>query len=419
MKLKPISIAAALALIAGGFMVGRISTSEADSAQVKDLGAARGTRSSSRELADSSEKKVSTRATKRDTSVAEAGKNRLARLDAIMQGESPLDRNRALIAFVDQLAPGDFEGVVAHFRSLGITDERRGEYALLLGAWAEVNPTAALAYAKENTQGNFAKDTILTTWANRDPEAAIQWANTQFSGDGANPYLPGIIRALAVTDATRAYELLSRMPMSTQRAEGLDYMLPHILRQGADAARAWIAAIKDDSLRNGAMLRAAEGLAELEPAATAQFLIDQPSEATQRRLDNVYSIWGKKNLTEAMSSYQSLAPGTNRSLALSGLIGTVTVDSPEKGLALMDQNAADIDDQVVQRYIWHSFGKNPQLAASQISRIQEPETQDRMYRRALKSWIEEDAASAQAWIQSNPLPQSVTDYLARNAANPP
>ncbi len=415
MNLTPTTALAALALIGvGGFMMGRISNPGPDAADLVKTADVRNTRSPGRDLATLSETKPLSRSSKPSISSETAAKTRLTRLEAIINGESPLDRNRALLSFIDQLAPSEFEETIAHFRSLGMTDERLGEYSLLLGAWAQVDPTAALTYAKENTQGGFATNTILTTWASHDPEAAIQWATTQFTGEGANPYLPGIIRALAETDATRAYELLTSMPMSTQRAEGLDFMLPHILRQGAEAARAWIAGIQDDSLRNGAMLRAAESLAALDPAATASFLIEHPSEATNRRLDNVYSVWGKQNLSAAVSSFQALPPGSNRSLALSGLIGSVTVKSPEEGLALMNQNPADIDDRVVQRYIWHSFDKNPQLAASQIARITEPEARDKMYRRALESWMQEDATSAQAWIQSNPLPPAVTDYLAKN-----
>ena len=82
---------------------------------------------------------------------AGSASERLARLEAIMRGENPLDRNRALLAFIDQLGPGDFEAAVAQFRAMGITDSRFGEYALLLSAWAKADPLAALDYAKGNT----------------------------------------------------------------------------------------------------------------------------------------------------------------------------------------------------------------------------------------------------------------------------
>jgi hypothetical protein len=127
-----------------------------------------------------------------------------ARLEAIVRGENALVRNRSLLALIDQLAPGEFEAAVAHFRSLGLTEDRMGEYALLLTAWAELDPTAALIYARENTQNGFATETILSAWATKDSEAAVRWAQANHQGDGANPYMPGIIRGIAASDPARA-----------------------------------------------------------------------------------------------------------------------------------------------------------------------------------------------------------------------
>ena len=96
-------------------------------------------------------------------------------LDAIVQTLGP--RNRALLAFLDQLAPGDMPDVVDRFRALGLTDARAGEYAMLLTAWAKADPLAAMAYAEEKTRGPFATRTLLAAWAANDPDAALRWAD--------------------------------------------------------------------------------------------------------------------------------------------------------------------------------------------------------------------------------------------------
>ncbi len=129
---------------------------------------------------------------------------------------------------------------------------------MLLTAWSQHDPTAALAYAQANSRSGFAATTILSSWAATDPEAAIRWAQANHTGTDANPYLAGIIRTLGATDPARASGLLTGMPRSQERGEALDAMLPHLLAQGADATRAWISALTDDSLRNGSMMRAAD-----------------------------------------------------------------------------------------------------------------------------------------------------------------
>ncbi|RYD31764.1 MAG: hypothetical protein EOP85_22410, partial [Verrucomicrobiaceae bacterium] len=282
MKPKSITTLAALVVIGvGGFMAGRISSS--DPAKTAGEGAAEGrsTRAGSSLSSTASSDTASSRRTSTRTPRAEGGEmadkmGRLAKLESIVRGENALERNRALLAYIDQLGPGEFADAVAHFRGLGLTEARMGEYSMLLTAWAQADPNSALAYARENTRGSFAQDTILTSWATTDPEAAIRWAQGNHEGDGPNPFIPGIIRGLAQSDPARATELLATMPRSGERGKGLDFILPHLLQQGNDATREWITALADDSLKDGAMLRVARQFADADPAGTASWLLANP-----------------------------------------------------------------------------------------------------------------------------------------------
>jgi hypothetical protein len=417
MKTSSLTILAALVLIgAGGFMAGRISSPDSSAAREDGSSGSKSSRASVQDTGDSSGE--SGRKSQRSERPDRAARNttgssteRLTRLESIVRGENPLDRSRALLAYIDQLGPGDFEAAVAHFRSLGITESRFGEYGMLLSAWAKADPLAALAYAKANTSSGFATSTILTTWASTDPEAAIRWAETNHEGDDANPYLAGIIRAIAGTDPARATQLLTSMPKSVERGEALDAMLPHLLTQGADATRAWIAGISDDSLRNGAMMRAADKLAATDPAGTAAWLLANPSEATQRSMDNVYSAWAMQDQQAAVTSLAALPSGENRSNALRGVVSSVAGTDPKAALSMMDRFPNDVNDQVVRNFIWHSFGTDPSVAVNQIARITDEGQRDRMYSRTISTWLEQDPAAATAWMKTNPLPTAVQESL--------
>ena len=418
MKLKPATALAALFLIgAGGFMAGRVSSGGAEASAEKGPGETKSSRSSSPAL--SLETGIGARKTTQsrpDAKRAETKKDRLAKLEGIVRGENALERNRALLAYIDQLGPGDFEEAVASFRELGITDSRMGEYSLLLTAWAQTDPTSALAYAKENTRNGFAQDTILTTWATTDPDAAIRWAQNNFDGDGANPYLPGIIRGLSGTDPGKATELLASMPRSEERGKGLDFMLPHLLEQGTAATQAWITGISDDALRNGAMIRAADKLAAVDPEGTAAWLVANPGEASQRRMDDVYGVWAGKDTDAALASFTTLPAGENRSNALRGVVSSVAAEDPKSAVALLDRFPNDVNDRVVQNVIWHSFGSDPAIAATQIARITDEGQRENMYRRTLDAWFDRDPNAAQAWVQTNTIPESVLTRLTRRQA---
>ena len=427
MKFTPVTLGSALVVIgAAGFLVGRISAPAADAdaaaaalaeerassrSSLRAGGLGGGDGETRRARAGAGGREIAGRATAGDAEARAA--ERRAKIEAILRGENALDRNRALLQFIDQLAPDEFADAISHFRSLGITDGRMGEYSLLLTAWAKADPLAALEYSVANTGGNFATSTILATWAASDPEAAVRWAEANHEGDGPNRHLIGIIRGIAETDPARATELMASMPRSEERGAALDAMMPHILRQGPEASRAWASAIGDDALRNGAMTRLAERLASVDPAGTADWLMANPGEATDRRMDDVFMAWNQKDPGAAYSALNSLPAGDVRTNALRGIVRSVATQDPQQAVALMNRYPNDINDRVVQDFAWHSFRSAPALVADQIARIGNEGSRDWMYRRMLDNWVERDPAAATNWISRNALPQSVVDHLNR------
>lgn len=414
--------AAAVAIVGtGAFLAGRSSVSQTAGAHSED-GPTRSSRTadgSSSARGDASGR--TNRNGTRDASAAGAQDRpgtreaRLAKLESIIRGEDPIERSRAMLAYLDQLDPSELKDAVDHFRSLGITDNRFGEYSMLLTAWAKADPTSALAYAKENTRGGFATDTILSAWAGNDPDAALAWAKANHNPDeGENPYLAGIIRGLASADPLKATELLTSMGFSEQRGEALAAILPHILSQGADAAREWISNIADDRLRDGAMSRVADQLAAKDPKGTADWLLANPGQATQSRMDDVLAAWTEKDKDGAIAYYKALPAGEARTNAFRGVVNTIAAGDPKAAVNFMDQNPADVNDRVVQQFAWHAFGEDPALAANNLNRITDPRERDRMYTRMIDAWIRRDSTAAQSWINSSQLPPAVLQHAQQS-----
>ena len=413
MNRKPILTAAVFLITAlAAFEAGRITRPPQSDTAADEKPAERASRP---QRNDAASPQASARG-ERQASAATSPAERLARLESIVRGENPYERNRALLAFLDRLAPGDFEGVVDHFRALGVTEERLGEYGLILAAWAKVDPLAALAYAKAKTDNPFAARAILTSWATEDAAAAVRWAQNNHQGDGANPWLIGIIRGIAATDIEGAANLLKSMPRSVERGEALDALLPHLLAKGNESTRTWIASIDDDALRSGAMMRAAEAMAKTDPAGTVAWLMENPGEALDRRLDDVFGIWAKQDEAAARSALNTLPTGEIRSDALRGVVTRLALSKPNEAVALMDQYPDEVNDRTVRNFIWHSFGKDPAAALGEVSRIGDEDRRNEMYRRAMGAWMRRDTTAAKAWLNSNPLPESVTRSLSQDEA---
>lgn len=408
--------ASAACLVVGliGFVSGKLTGRSAGNSKADELLQRAQQLSSSIRDADSS-RRDSTSHTPRVSSSRPSStfQERLAKMENIIREENALDRSRAMLSWIDSLAPSEFQAAVTHFRSLGLTEQRMGEYAMLLTAWAEVDPMAALTYTTENTRGGLATNTVLTAWASRDPESAITWAEANHQGDEANPYMVGIIRGIAATDPTRATALLQALPFGSERGEALQAMIPHLLKNGPEAVKSWIAGLSDERLRNGATARFAKEMAKTDPAGTASWLIANPSESTANSLDPVFNEWAKTDKNAALSSFTKLPHGTARTRALSGLVTAEARANPEAAANLMNSYPADVDDRMVFHFVWSSFDKAPAIAANQIALIENPRHRNRMYQRALGSWLDHDPAAAQQWISSANLPEAVINSLAK------
>lgn len=329
----------------------------------------------------------------------------------IMDGIDPIGRTQAWLDFINTLDADEFEAVVARFREEGLSQENMAEYALLLSAWAKVNPLAALDYAAANTGNTFARNTILTTWAQTDPQGAIAWAKQNHEGEGANPWMVGVIRGLVGTDPTLATQLMMEMPRSRERGEALSAIMPKILEQGDDVAKGWVGSIADDSLRDGAVRMLSEQLARTNPADAAEWLTSMGGEAAQRGLDDIISSWASTDRDGAMNYFSRLPQGEARSNALRGLTNQMALDDPQAAARFLDQNAGDANDRVYQQFVWHSFGSDPALAADYIARISNEGERNGMYRRMLDGWLRRDFDAATTWMSNADLPENVVNRM--------
>jgi len=415
-KILPISLTCIVGAI--GFMLGQKSSAptatDSDSvALVNDRGGNLSATSAS------SATRTSLSSRNPESSNAKAGANinkgdALTRLEEIKNIHDPLDRARMWLQFVDGLSAEEFEGVVAAFRADGSSQTNMGDYALLLNAWAKVDPVAALDYAKANTSNPFARQTILATWAANDPNSAIAWAKGNHEGDGPNPWMVGVIRGLAFQDPELASSLLKEMPRSVERGQALDSLLPALLKQGTDTARSWASSITDEALREGAIMRLAERTLDSDPEGTADWLIANPSEATNRRMDDALSAMARKDESSALAYYNQLPAGDARSNALRGLVNHIAQEDPAKAVALMDQHSSDVNNRVVEQFVWYSVRKDPSTAVSSIARINNVEERDRMYSRTIEWWMGRDEQAAMKWVSGNTLPENVINRLNRS-----
>ncbi|MEM9080434.1 MAG: hypothetical protein AAGC74_07085 [Verrucomicrobiota bacterium] len=325
----------------------------------------------------------------------------------IISSEDPIARTNALIALIDTLSPDDFENTVHAFRQLGITDERRAEYALLLSAWAKTDPLAALTYAKENTGGTFARNTILATWASSNPDAALAWARDNFDGEEgeANPWLVGVIRGLAPNDLARATQLLESLPRSDARGNGLDSILTMLMARNTDSAKDWSTSISDPVLRSGAYAFTAEAIARKDAPAAAQWLSELGDSEAIRRVGEDLAEEFYEQDPQAATEWALSLPPENIPNAAEGIVDRMVEESPVQAAQwlsnLMTENPDANYEGAVQEIVRGARRSDPQVSAEWISAMDSERNRTRSYHWVLGEWSSRDKQAATNWIQAN------------------
>ena len=335
-------------------------------------------------------------------------------ITSIANNDDPIARVSDLLKLIGTLGASDFQAVVADFRALGITRERMGEYGMLLHAWAKVDPLGALDYAEAQTGTPFARQTILASWATDDPDSAVTWAKDHHEGEGANPWLVGVIRGLASTNSTRATEILNDLPYSRERGRALSAIIPHIARQGQEKGILWLETITDERLHAGATSYLAANLAKTNPERTAEWISSlSDSDAKTRAAGNVAEKWAEQDLQSALTWTDTL-DGSSKTNAAREVIGTYAKENPEQASAWLKTMSGEPGyGKIVESYIWNTVRSNPEAALAHIPEIQDPKSQSRYYERILRSWKGRAPQAADTWMDNNDVSKALRKRVNR------
>ena len=199
----------------------------------------------------------------------------VSRMGAIIGNPDLLTRAMLWLQFVEGIDPDEFEDTILSFRDSGLAENHMPEYAMLLAAWASNDPLAAINYASNKTDTLFAGQTVLTAWALMDPEGALRWAEGNHHGEGANPWMVGVIRGMVDADPDRANALMSAMPDSLERVDALLAVSRHYLKQSPEAARSWASGIEEEPLRAEAANAVFDAVVRADPEGTAKWLYEE------------------------------------------------------------------------------------------------------------------------------------------------
>ncbi|MDB4353687.1 hypothetical protein N9Z02_00115 [Akkermansiaceae bacterium] len=407
-----------IASCGAAYYLGSASSSPLSNQTKPDMGLPKQNRVSSRSLTGNSSSsetgRVATRLNPKNWS-AEA--DLAAEIVELAKLNDPIARAQGMLSLVDKISPEQFTEIVAAFRALGMTRERMSEYAILLTAWAKVDPVSALDYATKNTGTSFARQTILASWVQTQPEAAIAWAQNNFdetkNSQEANPWIVGIIKGIASQDISRASQLLQDLPYSQGRGEALDAVLGELTNQGSEKAKNWISDLTDERLQAGAAARLATNLAGEEPEQALEWASSISEESLLRASPEIIGNWAV-DAPDLAKNWIGSQTEEIQAVAARGLMSAIASKDPADASAWLSQHEGNpAFDDAIQSFVYGTIQKESELSASWIIKMTDARKKEGLFHRVLGGWMREDSPGAMNFIQNNDVPDSIARRAQR------
>lgn len=323
-------------------------------------------------------------------------------------------RQRALMNFLDDLAPEDFEEVANEFGEQIHYDNGNSEMALLFQAWAKTNPLAALDYIERNPRAARNRDEVIATWAGSDPSAAERWAISKHDGDGVNPYMAAVVRGIALQDIDKAYELTGSMVEGRERGQAINFVSRALLMKGNETAFEFSESIEDGHLKGSFVSIISENLARTDPQAAADWVASMKDGTIQNRAaGEIAQRLARQDIGKATEFVSSLQPEA-RSKAAAATIPTMSRDDIAGTAEWVSTLAGSPNyDIVVESFVWSCDERAPEQSAAWIRAVADPQQQTRLYYRMLSGWAKKDAGAVKSWVAENEVPAAVRKRFSR------
>ena len=258
--------------------------------------------------------------------------------------------------------------------------ERMMASFLLFGRWAEVDPTAAMAFSNTmGMAGGFVRPTILQSWASVDPANAAKYLS-------ANP------REFAVMDMMGGW----RGRVGGQSASSI--IATEWARQDPAAALAWASSLENG--KGDAMSAVVGEVAKTDPRKAAEMVgkMDEGDRAGAYR--TIAAQYGALNFNEAQAWVRTL-PAADQEAALASAIGGLSNSDPAGAAKQVSSLAAgDAKDRLIADVVGHLARKDPQAAGDFLKEQGSSKAMEDSMRQLMPAWTQKNPIAALAFVNS-------------------
>ena len=278
---------------------------------------------------------------------------------------NPLER---LQAFTEILKNPDQDSInlaLEAYESLPGGPGRFSELKTLAFAWGQVNPQAALAWAKkqQHWDEHVATGSILDSWVRNDADAAIGWANENFEGED-NPYYVGLVKGLSEVSLPKATDLMTELPYGRIRGRSAHILFEKAWSMGEDVAIHWAENLPEGSLQNFAYGELGEKVAREDMGRAIEWLDSmEESEIKVAVSEDISREMARKDVLEAAEWANSLPEGNSKYKAIEEIVKHWSKEDPAQAATWINQFPSNPGlDPAISSFVKQIAAKDPENA---------------------------------------------------------
>ncbi|MEP4079678.1 hypothetical protein [Haloferula sp.] len=418
----PIGLAALLIGSAGGFLVGKSSSSpDGEGGNAANAGV---------DLVRDNQRAGSDHRRSRADSV-----------DAAMREPSQVLRLQSLMDLYAGMSAAELEAAAADLDSLPM-GERIMASMLLFSQWGEIDPQGALEYTKTmGFAGMFAKPTVLRSWASMDPvnaakyfsenpnefaqmggrgglgggrgdngagviarewakldpQAALSWAQG-LDGRDQNAALVSVLGEMATKDPAEAAGIASGLDEDS-RNRAYSEIAEQWALADYDSAEGWINTLSGED-KEDAMAAAIGVLAKTDPqAAAAKISMMSSGNEKERAVRDVAQSWAREAPADA-AAWVVAEGGEDGEDGMRSVMATWAAQDSVASLDFIEsQPQGEIRDSATQAYLWTNRSMEPADSTILAETITDERDRSRAIGMIAGQWMRNDESAATAYLE--------------------
>ena len=305
--------------------------------------------------------------------------------------------------------------------SFGAEDERQRA----IEQWAEIDPRAALEFARTQLKGDRqaqAISTVIALWGKQDPAAAWTWVSTEMPT--ATHHFDTLLEVFGKNSTELARQYAGAYTLAHPEAAlevNLAALLGVTYRGDFAGARAYIerAAALDPELRANLNNFVAGQWARFAPADAAAWVMSQPDGPERNQaLIGLGESWSDVDPAAAAAFAAKLPEGESRALAMRQAVAKWVEADPlaARRWVVQTDQYQDFDAAVEAIATQNNFmSREPARAMGWATGIFDDQLRAQTMSTILFNWFPLDRAAATAYLQSSPefTPAQRADLLQK------